>query len=261
MSKYKLQDWEANGYNDSDFYGCYFDDEKNTIETVLLGTTRFACNSYSFGPEYLDPTPEILEKARVVLAESIFKQLRVHEDHDVLTPGPTAVARGVEFRLLEDYKFRVAEKEEQDCFKCNGTGKFTRNGRVFGDCFTCKGSGKLSCKTRKAKKGEDGKALCVTLPTGSVVKSIDGNQFFGTVYRNGYNQPHRQNSSVKVSVQINEEERQTQRIPLSKLRLNKEPLSDEALRERANQLSFNYQFAAAAGCRAWISNDFTKAVR
>jgi hypothetical protein len=86
--KYSLCEWEENGYDDSDFYAAYYDDETGEVKSKLVGSTRYYGGFSEDGKtnpfEY--PTPEVVEKARKVLEEHIFARLREAEDRAVLTP-------------------------------------------------------------------------------------------------------------------------------------------------------------------------------
>lgn len=256
--KFRLCDWERNGYNDSDFYGMYYDEADGQLHTIEIGTTRFACQSYGFGPEYLMPTPEIVEKARVILADRIFAALRHAEDRNVLEPEPKAIYKGAQIKLSKDHEFMLSIKEERACFKCEGSGSFTgRIGKVIGQCFACKGTGKLNCKTgKKVKDAVTGKAVRQLIKAGTEFTALCEPEFFGTIYRNGYNTINRHNTTVKVSVEIDGGKRETVRLPMAKVRLAKEPASDPTLRQRAEQLSYHYNFGAIGGCTAWMSSNW-----
>lgn len=75
---------------------------------------------------------------------------------------------------------------------------------------------------------------------------------FGTFYRNGYNRPNRENTSVGIRTLNGGRVF----VPLTKLRLDREPLSDTELRERAEALSHHYNFGACCAGFTWESERF-----
>lgn len=249
-TKFKLADWEDNGYHDSYFYGVLFDTEKGELVKVSLGSTAYG-GGYGFDADVALPTPEVLELARLELAKGIFKTLRTQEDMDVLTPRPCNVKKDRTFRLLEPHSFYV--KETGPCPKCYGSGHWVNphNKDDVRDCFACKGTGEVAGKGA-FKKDENGKRVKVTLPAGTVLVALfDRVNFFGTEYRNGYNHPSRENSSVTFR-----HGETLVRVPLHKLRQDIEPASDEALLDRADELSYGHQYGALFGCKAWLSNNW-----
>jgi len=222
MNKYRICWWECNGYDDSDWYGVYFDEADGQLHRIELGTTRAAC-AIGFSEEYLLPTPEIVERARKALVPRIYEGLRGAEHRDIFTPGPHNVEQGREFRLLEAHSFYL---------KANGG----------------------------FAKDEKGKRVKVTLPAGTVVSSCkNGADFFGTRFAKGYNQPNRGNTTVYTMVKV-EKGWQHVRVPMDKLRQHAEPMTDEWLMNRAEELSLNLQFHPCFGCRAWCSDNWAEKV-
>jgi hypothetical protein len=249
-TKFKLADWEDNGINDSYFYGVYFDTADGKLHKVSLGATAYG-GGIGFDSDFVEPTPEVLELARLELAKSIFATLRKAEDFDVLTPEPRNVKKGRTFRLLAPHTFYV--KEDGPCPKCEGTGKWTNpySATDKRPCFACKGTGEVVGKGA-FKKDENGKRVKVTLPSGTVLTALfDRVNFFGTEYARGYNHPSRFNTSVTFK-----HGDALIRVPLEKLRQDCEPASDEYLRDRADELSYGHQYGALFGCKAWLSNNW-----
>jgi hypothetical protein len=249
-TKFKLCWWEDNGYHDSYFYGVYFDTEDGKLHSTGLGATAYG-GGIGFGSEFALPTPEVLELARKELAKEIFAQLRKVEDRDFFTPEPCNVKKGRTFRLLVPHSFYP--KGEGECPKCNGTGHWVhpRNSDDKRQCFCCKGTGLVAGKGAFLK-GTDGKRVKVTLPAGAVVTALfDRVNFFGTQYAKGYNRPHRFNTSVTVK-----HGDALVRVPLEKLRQDAEPASDAELMDRADELSYNHQYGAAYGCKAWLTENW-----
>ena len=185
MTIFKLCEWEVNGYNDSDWLMSVYDDELNTISTIMIGTTRFASGINYHGAQ--DPTPEIVERARLVLVETIHQRLIAADRVATLTPDNVSVDEVV--CLIAPHKNAVANTTP--CNKCSGTGYWVnpRNPIDKRACFTCEGRG-----TFKGEKVKDatGKVVWDRFEpglTGTVVKC----HAYGTFYRNGYNQPGREN--------------------------------------------------------------------
>lgn len=252
--KYRICEWERNGYDDSDFYGAYYDEATGDLHTIEIGSTRYA-GGINFGSEYLTPTPEIVEKARLVLAKRIAKALFDNDNNLVMAPEPHEIKKTYEVSLLEPHTYRLPVKEEKPCFKCEGTGKFIRGGREIGVCFACKGTKVLACKTGKYQKGPDGKCIKKTIPAGTIFTCFEEPAFFGTQYKNGYNKPRRFNTTLRVT-----HEGTKVRLPLEKLRLARDPMTEAEAAAKGEAYSHNYQFGTVCGCTAWLSDNYALAV-
>jgi hypothetical protein len=224
----KLGSWEDNGYHDSYFYASVWNTETEQIDSIQEGSTAFGGG---LNIEYGKLTSEILEKARVQLAEIIFGMLRKAEDNDVLEPN--SIKNGVRVRLLVDHKNRNTERT--DCDKCSGSGHWINphNEEDKRECFACNGLG-FHLKTVKGK----------------MVKFEEG--LSGEVFWNGsYNVTYREETRYDINTKVMLDDGRVMKAPLEKLRLDKEPLSDEELRERAEELSYNYNFNQVMGMKAW----------
>lgn len=240
MAKYLLADWERNGYHDSDWFDCYYDDETNKVVTVEVGTTRFAGGPFQNRPKYEPLTDEVLEKARVILQERIYTAIRGAEHREVTEPNK--VNKGERVRLLEDHRNKEREETEVPCWKCDGTGEWVNphNAKDVRKCFGCNGT-----KTKKrsnAKKG--GKFVTYKAGTSGVIVWTGT---FRTIYANGYQTLGRHTLSTRVKL----DDGTVINVPLSKLRLDREPMGDDELQERARKLSYHYNFLTAGGCTAW----------
>ena len=254
MAKYKLCDWEVNGYSDSDFYGAFYDTEDGNVHVTMVGTTRFACDRFSFGPEYLTPTPEIVEKARLVLRARLFESYKRAAYASVMAPSPAVFHKGTTAVLLEDHSLMVPVKSEGECFKCLGTGKF-KAGKFSGECFTCKGTGRLMMKTGEKLKGADGKCVRNVIKAGTKVTAYGPAECFKA---HGGISMRRENSTVTVKV---EGQAGGVRLPVKKLRLDQEVASDEVVMEMADRDSHSHNYGGAFGDRyAWDSNNWALAV-
>jgi hypothetical protein len=243
MALYQLGSWEDNGYNDSDFFAAVWNSETNQVEAVLTGTTRGGMDNPLAGK--LSPlNDEVLEAARVWLENHIFGIIRKAEEFDILQPSN--VNAGQRVRLLENHRNKEREENQEPCRKCNGSGKWVNphNSSDVRECFACKGKGYHAKST--VKKG----GKFVTIPAGTAGEVVWCGAF-GTFYRNGYNHPNRFNRSLIVKL----DDGRKVNVPLEKCRLDKEPMADAELRERARTLSYDYQFCRAVGMKAWESSN------
>jgi len=245
--KYRLCDWEDNGYHDSYFYGAYYDTEDGTCKSEMIGSTAFSGGCYTAPWE--DPTPEIVEKARVWLEQKIFEEIKAAEYRDVLTPDNLNVYDKVRFTQQKKTKVKVQE----ECSKCGGSGEFPlKNGRT-GMCWACSGTGKVN--TQELVKDENGKPVWNITPKGTKGEVIWVGTF-RTIYKKGYLKRDRNTLSCGVKL----EDGSVVYCPMKVLRLDQEPMSDEELKRRAHKLSYNYQFGAVLGCSAWLSDNYAKKV-
>lgn len=252
MPKFKLCEWEDNGHHDSYFYGAYFDDATGTIETTSLGATAYAPAPNPTWEECQPPTPAAIEAARLVLRGKIYPKLREAEDADVLTPQDAA--KGDILTLLVPHARQL--KAEVPCEKCRAKG-FWQNPNNPSDrrpCFSCAGKGTTA--KGEALRDAAGKVCRDTIPAGAIIVVIKTTAF-GTFYRNGYNRPNRDNRSVTGTLP----DGTVVNVPLKKCRCLRDPMTDAALRERADELSRHLNFGAIAGCRAWLSIDYVTRAR
>jgi len=279
MSKYVLCDWEINGYDDSDFMLMYYDDVSGKLESHMHGTTRFGsctcklgeapkgCSGYhvcaktKYDPDthqvvgeepaewLLSPTLEAIEAARKVLSDRAFQALTAGDKLMRDQPDVGDLRKGMTLRLTASIRNQVSVTEP--CRKCNGTGKWEnpRNSADKRECFACRGSG--THKVGKAKT-EEGKLKYDIIPTDTVGEVLDWGSF-GTFYRNGYNQPNRDNTSV----QLRTSEGKVFRATLAKCRMDRDYASPESLRKRADDLSYNYHWPGGSGVKcAWLTRNF-----
>lgn len=264
MSKFLLTDWEINGYDDSDFMASYYDDKTNSIGFTCYGSTRYpspriighnADGSTSVevdGEHLLMPTSDVVEKARLVLEESIFQKLDRAEKRLVDEPDVEDLSKGLYVRLIANARMQVRATEP--CNKCNGSGKWINPRRETDvrNCFACDGSG----QHKGAKvKNEEGKQVYEVLPAGLTGYVVDWNSF-GQFYANGYNKPNRHNTTV----QFRTKDGKVVRASLSKLRLDRDYQSPESLRQKARELSFHYQFSALYPRFAWDTCNYAAKV-
>ena len=113
-------------------------------------------------------------------------------------PKPSDLRPGARVAWLRDTRFQV--KATETCLKCNGTGAWV-NPRNDSDsdkrsCFGCNGTGE---RTGGKLQGENGKPVWSKVAKGTIGEVISWHSF-GQFYRNGYNVPNRENTSVKVKL-------------------------------------------------------------
>lgn len=264
MSKFILTDWEINGYDDSDFMCSYYDDKANKVLTFCYGTTRAAAaTNIGIGPDgktsvvvdgehLMLPTAEVVEKARLVLAEYIYQTIKEADKRTVDEPGMTQLRAGLRVKLISDVRMQV--KKTEPCQKCGGSGNWTnpRNPADKRPCFNCKGTGQW---TGGKATGEDGKTIWEKLPAGLSGEVVDWKSF-GTFYRSGYNTPGRDNTTV----QFKTDSGRIVRASLSKLRLDRDYQDDQALRQKAESLSLNLQFSKFYPRHAWDTRNYAAEV-
>jgi hypothetical protein len=254
MSKFLLTDWEINGYDDSDFMASYYNDVTNTIGFTCYGSTRFPSATVIGigggitsvvveGENLLMPDAAVVEKARLVLEESIFQRLQAADKRLCDTPDVEDLVKGLRIQLTSSARMQL--RESSSCQKCNGTGKWVnpRNAKDQRDCFTCKGSGKI---VGSKVKNEDGKQAYQLLQSGLNGEVVDWTSF-GQFYARGYNKPNRDNTTV----QFRTSDGQVVRASLSKMQLERGYKPEAELRSKAKELSFNYGFSAMYPRFAW----------
>lgn len=76
---------------------------------------------------------------------------------------------------------------------------------------------------------------------------------FGTFYRNGYSRPNRSNGRVGIKL----DDGRVLFCPMTKVRMEQDPMSDEELRERAENLSWSGNFVKLFG-GAWATKNFVQ---
>jgi hypothetical protein len=267
MARYKLGEWEINGYSDSDWMVVYYDDRQNKLGEQCVGSTRYggcSCHGsqicYSYSDEetgerrtMLTPNAEVVEKARVLLEEHIFTALTKEDENLVMSLTVEQLEDGLPVQLKEAHKNQI--KAVEPCGKCSGSGKWInpRNEKDVRECFACHGTG--SVKTATKVKTADGKVAWNRLPVGLRGIVVDF-QSHGQFYRNGYNQPDAHNTTVKVR----SADGKVWQAPLYKLRLQREPLSSAELRARARQLSYNRCFGRISARFTWLDVDYTAGI-
>lgn len=220
------EEWERNGYNDSDFYRVMYDPNTDSLQTVETWTTRFACGhiavvseayakrhglsgavNFSYNPQtgsydtrngvqvslpvawFVPPSevPErVWERAEELLRERIYQLLRAAEEQTIQKPSDAK--QGQILRLSEAHR------------------------------------------SVKAK---------TVLPAGTRIR-VNECSAYGTFYRNGYNRPGRHNRSVVGTVVGRPDV--LVRVPLAKCQLDVEPTPEAELRQRAAEVAAKRRF-------------------
>lgn len=103
--KFRLCDWEENGYHDSYFYMAYWDEATSSVKKMETGSTAYGGGVPD--SDFLMPDFEIVEKAIAWLADVIFEQIKEAEYRDVYEPAH--VQRGDWLVLLRPVKCKGIE--------------------------------------------------------------------------------------------------------------------------------------------------------
>lgn len=179
---------ERNRYDDSDYLAIVWDAEIGAPREVLYASTRFGGD----GSATVDATPEI----RSCYEGWIAAQRAAKEEARKASPMPDDLRVGARVSWLRESKSQA--KSVSPCAKCAGEGCWInpRNTADRRPCFGCNGQGTVT----GAKLVDDkGKAIWNKIAKGTEGEVIDWTSF-GTFYRSGYNQPNRDNTSVKVKL-------------------------------------------------------------
>ncbi len=251
MTLFKLCEWEINGYSDSDWILMVYDDETNSIKSLTIGTTRFAgCAAHGYQICYecagspISPTQEIIEKARLVLKDFLFQRIKRLNYLSVMEPED--VNPGDKVQLLIDHKNQAFEYKK--CENCiNGQWINPKNPQDKRDCFSCYGEGEI--KGNKLKQNNKLVWLKYSAGLTGTVKSC---RAYGTFYKNGYNQPGRDNKTVIFVTENNK----IVRAPLSKLRLAKNLKSDFELLQQAEEQSKSLHFGMMHPRFTWYDKNY-----
>lgn len=236
MAQFILNDWEVNGYHDSDFQYAVYDDQLGKIICVEYGSTRYGAPLPGTPrPVYEVLTPAALEAARILLRDHIFAALKAADYSAKITPNKVGVGQRV--RFLVDHKNQEKEDIQIACDKCNGTGNWVnpRNKADVRSCFACKGTGKLARKGGKVKV--NGKCVWKTIPAGTEgVVVWEGT--FRTIYRSGYLTYGRGTIQCKVKL----DDGSVVNAPLEKLSTTIPLSTDEELLAKADEFSYSFNF-------------------
>lgn len=159
------EEWEVNGYDDSDFLVATLDLETGEIGKFLTGSTRFA-GGFSYPAR--KATAEEMDRAEAALAVALVEIVRADSD---AAQARDALVRGARVRTIKEISNRPREATEVECPKCAGSGKWTNswNPSDKRPCFKCSGTGKVT--QTKACKGKAVKTPVGTV--GTVVQVFD----------------------------------------------------------------------------------------
>ena len=244
-----LCDWEDNGYHDSDWYMAVLNRTTGEVTREEVGTTRFA-DAFDYSAYGQELTEADVRAGLNWLEERIYQMIREAEHSDVLAPD--GMEEGTAVLLLKDHRNQVRNLEEALCLKCYGSGEWVhpRNKEDVRPCFACEGTGRKEVAGEKMLDAK-GKGVYVTYPAGTA-GTVVWVGTFRQIYAKGYNKRDRSTLSTRIALAdgtvIN--------VPLAKLRLDKEPMSDEELRARAHDLAYHAKFGAAFGKGyAWDSRN------
>jgi hypothetical protein len=134
MTIYRIADWEANGYDDSDFFESHYDTETGTLDAVEVGSTRYAglCPERVAELALVRPISEapleVVEAIRKIFVSSIHGTLVFAEERDC---EPQDANKGNRLKLAYEVKHKgekIAAGLAGTVFWCGAFGKFYRNG-------------------------------------------------------------------------------------------------------------------------------------
>jgi hypothetical protein len=243
MALYELDQWEHNGYDDSDWFAVVYDSDKDKLDRVLIGTTRgaFPPPTSGLAPGHLAPTPEIIEKARIRLRDDFIRPRVEHsENQRIFVLDPKDIKRGLAVRFNKEHAALIKDFDREPCYKCKGSGHWQnpRDPEDKRECFTCHGEGTTKTNFRK-RLDADGKPVKLKVAAGTKAMIV-GTKSYGQFYRNGYNQPDGHNSTAFVALADGTEVG----VPLHKLQLDEDMPSAEQMDATAERLSHNKNFYA-----------------
>lgn len=241
MTLYVMDEWEHNGYDDSDWYAVVYDDETDKLSCQEVGTTRFAnalpSNPPSIHKQINDewvriflvkPTSEIIEKARACLVRDFLYDMveRAYKDK-IFQLMPDTVVPGTKVLFQEEHKNQIKTFKTKPCEKCSGGFWINpRNPQDKRPCFTCKGEGVLKFDFEKVKDGDKLAWKKIPVGTAATVLSLKS---YGQFYRNGYNQPDGHNTTARLRLDDGSEAF----APLKKLRLVEDMPTEEQIKKKA----------------------------
>ena len=226
-------DWEHNGYDDSDFYRILWLVAEQAPRRVEIGSTRYACvgptgglNGYNLLPW----TEEEKAKAKAALKLLWVDALNAQEVRRVDTPDDIQVGQPVV--LCEEHRNRQRETTSSPCPKCQGSGGWTnpRNPEDVRPCFKCNGKGKIEA-TAVAK------GPMVKLEAG-LRGEVEWVGTFATIYANGYNRLGRWTLQTRIRL----EDGRLVNVPLSKLSLIADKATQEEIEAQAERNSEGFNF-------------------
>lgn len=128
------EEWEENGYHDSDFYRMVYNASTGNLARYCTGSTRFAMD-YSQRREFVLPAQVPEEVWRIVeamVADIITERMVNEERRRVMEPEPSLAGHGTRLRLLRDVQTKEHGKIPAgtvgEVFWSGQFGTFYRNG-------------------------------------------------------------------------------------------------------------------------------------
>ena len=208
-----VETFERNGYDDSDYAAVVWHGDH--AETVWYASTRYVSTRRATR----DAPPEVLAAYRDHLAAKSVAEVVAADTRRVAEPQPSDLTVGARVTWTRDTKFQG--KAVAPCDRCQGEGCWV-NPRNPGDrrpCFGCGGSGQ---NTGEKLKTETGKPVWSKIAAGATGEVLSWRSF-GRFYRNGYNRPGRENTTVQVRL----DDGRVVPASLDALALAREPISAE----------------------------------
>lgn len=161
MTKFLLEDREANYYDDSDFYAIFFDTETGTIRSEMYGSTRGFSPRVAPADVYLREIPaDVMTKAIEYLfeksSEDIARRDRIEID------SPDNVSRGDCLTLLMDGKYSDKKTGVKVEYKAGESAVVIWEG-AFGTFYRNGYNRKGRSNTRVGLRFEDGRVVFIGL--------------------------------------------------------------------------------------------------
>ena len=261
MALFELNDWEENGYHDSYFYKAAWDAEKKEVVLVSAGATAYA--SCDTTPRPASPTIEVVEQARQWLKGYIKGSLREADKNDIEWPKSLQKGDRVVIKAATKKQFKVATTGQ--CAKCEGTGHWInpRNSSDKRSCFACQGTGQGRGKAEALT--ENGKKVYQAIPAGTKGTVVwSGQNPYRKVYRNGYNTVADISQALvrfDAPFERNGQKLEVAYFEYGQLALDRSPLTEDQIEEKAERLSFEFYFKPALSNHGgWLTRNLAKSV-
>src|SRR5713101_3320069 len=256
MTLYRLNDWEVNGYDDSEFQYAVYNSDTNGIELFEYGSTRYAGGADTSMIQ--DPTSEIVFRCQQILEDWLTKSYIAADKR--ATDTPETIDNGVRVKLMVPHKNQAKSISTTDatCYKCAGSGHWVnpRNSADKRTCFACNATGKVGKKTYTKVKSAEGKVSWVKFEAGTkgVLKR---SMMYGGYYSNGYKQMNRDYLDCIVVCDDGRE----MKVPMCKLSLDREYISEAKARSKAEQVAEGLDFKQiVSGHGGWLTRNFAAEV-
>jgi hypothetical protein len=240
--QYKLCTWEEKSNNSDhlDWFVAYYDSDDNKVKLASLGSTR-EIKTKNVLRKFETPNKDIVEKARVRFQYFLFDEFLREEENIVFSPAPHMISRGDRVSMLTSHRQQKQRISKTSCDTCKSTGNWVNpsNPKDIRECFVCCGTG-YNVKAVTKIKNKHGKPVWERFSTN------DGGEIIQI--RKGIS-PTRNNTFVIFRTDNGKDVR----CFLKKLRLAREPASNDELMMKAKNISFGYNFCVIFCKNKWAA--------